>query len=206
MSARGRRPVSRAEVIEEFRTGSIHEAALRVITRKGLAATTMADVAAEAGVSRPTIYLYFRDREELLERTALMVFGELGERLTAALAAARTAEEKLRANAVTHMTFFQERREFFRTFIETCGDTGRTKHKKQYEQYLAVLAGVLADGMARGEVRRADPRRLAVIVAEALRAVVRQRLTETVSPDPAEDAELVMGVLLHGLATEDSKA
>jgi AcrR family transcriptional regulator len=42
------------------------EAALSCIERFGLAKTTLEDVAAEAGVSRQTIYRYFTNRDELL--------------------------------------------------------------------------------------------------------------------------------------------
>jgi AcrR family transcriptional regulator len=42
------------------------DAAARCIARDGLAATSVASVAAEAGVSRPTVYRYFDDRDELI--------------------------------------------------------------------------------------------------------------------------------------------
>ena len=42
---------------------------MRVIARKGMAAATMQEIADEAGVAKGTIYLYFRDRDELVEKT-----------------------------------------------------------------------------------------------------------------------------------------
>lgn len=42
-------------------------AAAAVIIRQGYDKTTMSDIAEEAGVSRGTIYLYFKDKEELFE-------------------------------------------------------------------------------------------------------------------------------------------
>jgi AcrR family transcriptional regulator len=50
------------------------EAAARCIARDGLAATGIASVADEAGVSRPTVYRYFEDRGALIE-AALMRSG-----------------------------------------------------------------------------------------------------------------------------------
>lgn len=45
------------------------EATARCIAREGIAATTVASVAAEAGVSRQTVYRYFDGRDELVLRS-----------------------------------------------------------------------------------------------------------------------------------------
>jgi len=46
--------------------GQILEAAETMFARYGLAKTTMDDIAREAGVSRPTVYRYFDDRDALI--------------------------------------------------------------------------------------------------------------------------------------------
>jgi AcrR family transcriptional regulator len=51
--------------VEEAR-GQILEAAQNTFLHFGLAKTTMEDIAKAAGVSRPTIYRYFRDRDTLV--------------------------------------------------------------------------------------------------------------------------------------------
>ncbi len=43
---------------------NIFDAGLRVFSRKGFAATTMKDIAAEAGITRGAIYWHFRNKEE----------------------------------------------------------------------------------------------------------------------------------------------
>lgn len=45
------------------------EATARCIVRDGIAATTVAAVASEAGVSRQTVYRYFKGRDEIVLRT-----------------------------------------------------------------------------------------------------------------------------------------
>ncbi len=49
------------------RQDQILSAAAAAIIRQGYDKTTMADIAAEAGVSRGTVYLYFKGKEELFE-------------------------------------------------------------------------------------------------------------------------------------------
>ena len=54
-----------AEQTRAARRGQIVAAALACFARTGYHATTMADVAAQAGVSKGTPYLYFDSKEAL---------------------------------------------------------------------------------------------------------------------------------------------
>jgi AcrR family transcriptional regulator len=56
-------------------------AAGRCIVRDGLTSTGIAAVAAEAGVSRPTVYRYFEDRHALVLETLIDAGRELGAEL-----------------------------------------------------------------------------------------------------------------------------
>jgi AcrR family transcriptional regulator len=49
----------------EARPGEIIAAALKIFAHKGFAATRLEDVAAAAGVSKATVYLYFDNKEQL---------------------------------------------------------------------------------------------------------------------------------------------
>ncbi|MFN2240363.1 MAG: TetR/AcrR family transcriptional regulator, partial [Thermoanaerobaculia bacterium] len=50
---------AKEKIVEEFRSESIQDAAIRVIARKGIAGASMNEIAEEAGISKGTIYLYF---------------------------------------------------------------------------------------------------------------------------------------------------
>ena len=107
---------SKEDVVQEFRVQSIQEAAIRVIARKGMASATMQEIAEEAGVAKGTIYLYFRDREELVEKTFETAIGELHKRIDEALGGDGPFEERLRAVVTAKLRFFSENREFFRLY------------------------------------------------------------------------------------------
>lgn len=53
------------------RPGEIITSALLAFAEKGYAVTTMEEVAARAGISKPTIYLYFKTKEDLFEAAIL---------------------------------------------------------------------------------------------------------------------------------------
>lgn len=57
------------------------DAAVRCVARDGMAGANIVAVAAEAGVSRPTVYRYFEDRQTLVEATLLHAGRDLNERI-----------------------------------------------------------------------------------------------------------------------------
>jgi len=70
------------------------DAASRCIARDGLTATGIAAVADEAGVSRPTVYRYFRDRDALVDAALLRAGTAQLARMKAHIAGFSTPEEK----------------------------------------------------------------------------------------------------------------
>jgi AcrR family transcriptional regulator len=71
------------------------EAALRVIAHKGLASTTIRDVAAAAGVSAGTVNHFFLDRQELLAETLRWNLSHFETALREALATVSDPWERL---------------------------------------------------------------------------------------------------------------
>ena len=88
--------VSKEELVEGFRVQTIQEAALRVVSRRGLAAATMQEIAAEAGVAKGTIYLYFKSKEDVGLSSIGRVVDAVYERLKIIAESGREPEEKLR--------------------------------------------------------------------------------------------------------------
>lgn len=73
----------------------ILSAARHCFARYGASRTTMGDVARTAGVSRPTLYRYFGDRDELLVSVLALQVRAAGKRVGTILSSRRCLEEKL---------------------------------------------------------------------------------------------------------------
>ena len=200
-------PRSKEEVVQEFRIQSIQDATMRVIARKGMAAATMQEIADEAGVAKGTIYLYFRDRDELVEKTFESAMAQLAVEVDEALDRDIPFEDKLRAVIAAHMEFFSHNREFFRLYLSLRvpeGSPERQRRQKstcqpQYRNRVDKLARVLSQAMDRGEIRRADPFRLALFITEGSTAVMVERLTEESSPAESAEVDLIVGMILDGV-------
>jgi AcrR family transcriptional regulator len=199
---------SKEDIVQEFRVQSIQEAAIRVISRKGMASATMQEIAEEAGVAKGTIYLYFRDREELVEKTFETAIGELHKQVDAALDSEGTFEQRLRAMTTAKLAFFNQNREFFRLYHALKmpeGNASQQRRQKrtcqpQFRARVERVARALKEAMDAGEIRSLDPNRLALILIETSTAIVLERLNEDTSPPESEDVELIVSTLLSGIA------
>jgi AcrR family transcriptional regulator len=204
---------SKEEVVHEYRIHSIQEAAMCVIARKGMAAATMQEIAEEAGVAKGTIYLYFRDRDELVEKTFETAIGELHKRVDSALALEIPFEEKLRALISAQVGFFSENAEFFRLYMTLKmpeGTPAQQRRQKrncqpQYETRVKAFAGVLNQAMESGEIRRSDPYRLALFLIEGSAAITLHRLSESEPPAEQEDVDLIVSTIVDGISIRKQK-
>ncbi len=193
---------TKESLVEEFRRGAILKAAHRVIARRGIAATSMQAIAKEARLAKGTLYLYFRDRDELVEQSARAAFTELFERIRVVLGVERPLRESLRAVIKTQLEFFDAHRELLRVYMELRGAEGapcaRRGRGAQLERYLELLTAHLAAAQRRGEMKPFDPAQVAVFVAEGMAAILKHRLGER-GRKKSEDAEWIVDLLLDGL-------
>lgn len=74
---------------KEARPGELLDAALDLFVAKGFAATRAEEVAAKAGVSKGTLFLYFKSKEELFEA---VVRENIADRITQGVAELETFE------------------------------------------------------------------------------------------------------------------
>lgn len=81
--------------VEGKRQAAILDAALTAFSTYGAVKTTMADIAEAAGVSRPALYQYFDDKEDILVGVFVRVVGEAAENAIAELAKPGSLEDQL---------------------------------------------------------------------------------------------------------------
>ncbi len=152
-----RRPAERSE--------EISAAALRVFAHRGLHQTTLDDVAKEAGVSKGTIYLYFKNKEDLFIAAAQQVVPTL-EELVGKRPTSSDAEEDfdhvLRSVARTMYRRFRTPT-YLAFFGLIAAETLRHPEWGQlyFERIVLALnrriAELLQDAMAAGIARKLDP-------------------------------------------------
>ena len=88
----------------------IIEAAITVFAKQGYYQTTVAQIAREAGVADGTIYLYFKNKEDILLQIFSFRAKQIFDRFYEAVAEAELSEEKLRSLIRSHLEAFQQDR------------------------------------------------------------------------------------------------
>ncbi|MEZ5357834.1 MAG: TetR/AcrR family transcriptional regulator [Candidatus Zixiibacteriota bacterium] len=98
----------RKEREREQRISEILDAAERVITKKGYRAVTMDDIAAEAELSKGTLYLYFKSKEGIFMGLDWRASGILAERFQQAVESSETGNEQVRKIGEAYFKFIDD--------------------------------------------------------------------------------------------------
>jgi len=138
----------------------ILEAARGLFAARGLDAVTMAEVAAQAGVARATVFNYFPSKHALVEAMTETVFGYFRALIEAVLADEKTSTPTLVRALFSHMGggiehYHRFYRGIFREIvrIQVGLDEGGAAHRARGAA-IGRLEEFLARGQRRGELRR----------------------------------------------------
>lgn len=198
---------------KEARPGELLDAALDLFVEKGFAATRVEEVAARAGVSKGTLFLYFQSKEELLKAVVrenisgrfkewnaeFETFeGNSAEMLTYCLNIWWERVGSTRASGITKLMMseaknFPEISAFYQQEVIAPGQ--------------ALIGRILKRGMDRGEFRRVDMEYaiLGVIAPMMFLMLAKHSggvcLKDSVALDPKQYIATQLSILLHGLAT-----
>lgn len=199
----------------EDRPREICTAALEVFGEKGFAAARLDEIARRAGVSKGTLYLYFKDKEDLfravvrntvvpnIDLVRTMVEGvDLPFRDVIRMFLPRFAaiSSQVRVGAVAKMVIGESR-----NFPELA----KVWHDEVVTKALGLIAGLIERAQAKGEVRPGDPR----LHAFSLMGPMLMGLLWRETLEPAGGAPLDLEALakqhaetvLAGLLTEASR-
>jgi len=194
--------LSQPEVASEGKCGQILDAAARVFAKYGFKKTNIGDVVREAAVARGTVYRYFGSKDELFHAVVTREGRELLEGVREAVAAESTTADRLRRAIITHTDLIQRKLNVMRISIEAAADImSRWKHETDelHEDAIDLYAGIITDGVKRGEIRSEDPRRTALLLVHMLKGLYLSVLTGQVGSDRDELVDGVLDVMMNGL-------
>ena len=142
----------------------ILQAAVRVFARRGYFAARVADVARRAGVADGTIYLYFRNKEDILVSLFDEVMSEHLEGKRREVEPGSDAPARLRAIAERHLGLLGGNRDLAVVFQVELRQS--TKFMERFtaswlQDYFALIAEVIEQGQREGSLRADLPVKVA---------------------------------------------
>jgi TetR/AcrR family fatty acid metabolism transcriptional regulator len=160
-----RRRVARPKAADKSQR--ILDAATRVFARKGYFAARVSDIAKKAGVADGTIYLYFRNKEDILVRLFDEVMSQHVSQAREAVRALPSAPERLRTIAERHLAVLGENRDLAGVFQVELRQSTHFMERftgSWLRDYFDLLHEVIDEGQRDGTLRADVDRRLAAKV------------------------------------------
>ncbi len=190
---------------KNVKKNGLMSAAVRVLSREGVSGLTMDDVAMEAGVAKGTLYVYFKNKQDLLKELVETATAPMVEELTAILESNASPKDRLISMTQRHLAYFDDHRDFFRIFVHdrmTAIQRMKRYRNNRYQIFVNAIATVLQTGIERGEFRSLDAYKVASIWTESNIALIHLRLLSENPGASESDAALICEVLLRGISSE----
>jgi len=163
---------ARKQLLTDFRRTEIIAAALKTFGSKGFAATRAEDIAAQAGIAKGTLYLYFGSKEDIY------------------VAAVQHAMDQLE--------FWLEQKSLYRLVL-TIGR--EPQHRKQTNAVLRgskqSIVALLEEGVAAGELKPQPFDAIAWAALDILRGANDRRLDGIATHSIEEDARFIIDLTLQ---------
>ena len=188
--------------MEAFTRQGILDAAICLLTREGIQGLTMDRVAAEAGVAKGTLYVYFENKEQMLEAAIDASFDPLVRECSALLDDDCLPDRKLTEFSLCYLRFFDEHRDLIRVLLldRERAHSGRSRYTDiRYRTSIERMADVLDDGARQGLFSPLDSMKVAAMFIEANIGVVMQRIQDGISGDVEKDAKQITDIFMGGL-------
>jgi AcrR family transcriptional regulator len=191
---------------KSIRRLEILEAARKAFSEKGYSETRVEDIASLAGISKPTIYLYFRNKEELFFSLISEGLGYLSSLMRRCSEDPGSPIEKIERLIRTKLSFYQENKEFFRIIALERARIGAGAETRVGEEILRrdlehveMIASCLEEGIKAGHIRAdVNPRDAALSLMGIVNVFVLQWIIECQKEDLSSKSHIISDLFLKG--------
>jgi AcrR family transcriptional regulator len=148
------------------RRAEILDAAKQVFLAREYGSVTIEDIAEAAAISRATIYLYFKSKQEVYVGVLLRDLDRMISGLTASLIKTDTVRNNLFRMATAYMNFFRSHPEYFTTLSffffpgrkESLPEEAAQTIESRLADGISAIEEAITLGIERGEARPVDAR------------------------------------------------
>ena len=197
---------TKKDVVTEFRTTGILEAARKVFAKKGFSNATVDDIASAAGVAKGTVYLYYESKRDIYFAALKFGIEQMYSVLEEELKSVSTPEDKLRALIGVKLAYFDDNRDFFKIYYSELGNicihpgTIDSDLKALYLEQAKVVESILKEGARKRVLRAVRTEQTAFAISDVIRGVVTQRVLGWSKSKISQDVEFIFDLIWKGIA------
>lgn len=188
----------------------ILDAAVRVFAQKGFFKSRISDIAKEAGVADGTVYLYFKNKDDILIQVFEVNLDRILKELHLELSVLPDPLEKLERWFRYQVELFQSNKELVEVLIVEIRQSHRFMKEytpNLYFAYLDILGSVLKEGKEKGVfVETLDANILKYAIYGAIEEVALRWVLKSDSIDIARAIDGLLLVWLEGIACKKGGA
>jgi AcrR family transcriptional regulator len=193
-------PVERSEAFEAKRLDILRRAAI-AFAEDGYHETSVSSLAQRLGVSKPVLYYYAANKDDLVYQICLIAQDELKQAMSSAVDAHLSGLGKIRRFFATYAKIMGS--DFGRYYalvdVRVLGEEARAKEIKARREVEDSVRQMLVEGQADGSIRRCDPTLTARALFGAFNGIPRWFHSDG-SADIGEIADMYLDVFMLGIA------
>ncbi len=180
---------------------AVLRAAVRMFNERGFHATSLEEVAASLGITKPTIYHYLGNKENVLIECMTIGLVQLQEAAATARAEPGTAMDRLRSflKRYAEVNIAEFGQCVIRTGDELLSTEGLEKLRSLKRPIDEAMRAFISEGIAEGSIAPHDPKMLAFALAGALNWPARW-YDKDGQLSSAEISEQLVNILASGFA------
>jgi len=196
---------TKKDVVTEFRTAGILEAARKVFAKKGFDQATVDDIANAAGVAKGTVYLYYQSKRDIYFAALKFGIEQMYSKLDEELKKVSTTEEKLRTLIGVKLAYCDDNRDFFKIYYSELGNicihpgTIDREFKAMYLEQAKVVEAILKEGARKKIIRPVRSEHTAFAISDLIRGVVTQRVLGWTKSTISQDVDFIFDFIWKGI-------
>ncbi|MBI2683142.1 MAG: TetR/AcrR family transcriptional regulator [Acidobacteriales bacterium] len=201
MGTRAHKPVAMGPSPDKY--DRILRSAIEVFAEHGYFNSRVSDIADRAGVADGTIYLYFKNKEQILMAALDFAFNTFMEAARKELAGLTDPRQKLRRLAQLHLEMLGANRGLATVFQTEVRQSAKFLSEFSHEHLIAyfdLIRAIVHEGQEQGQFRKeASDKIVANCLFGALDAMVTSWLLSERDYKLGAAADAIVDVIFHGL-------